>query len=196
MVRKVADEGASPESDDSDDGNDEEVGRRAALIACSVVAAAAVALGVLVIGAIVVFVAGRDVKPARTPDDRRVVIVNECDVPVRIGWVLSDTTVPFTGSDASRFFPPIETQFSGSPAAITNPTSPVSPGSTVQIGVGRVETGAQERILLIEKMSQGPPTISTWQFTPVKLDLWPSAPRLKLEGGGCSPTGLSPLQLQ
>lgn len=129
------------------------VGRRA-FLGCFVLTGAFLALGLVLGAALMLTSVVRNPADESPRPELRALVLNRCELPIRAGWVLSDTAAPFGAEDAGRFFPSLRARLDDADAPVTeNQTRLIAPGSSGPLDLGRPETAARERILLVQAFS-------------------------------------------
>ncbi len=214
MNSKKPQGGATPDRRDGDkaqdaSSEDEPISpQRAAVIGCGVVAASVV-VGVLVVLAVVLVVTtGRDAGPASPKAEVVLTVKNECPTAARVGWVLSDSAVPLTATDSTRFFPPPEAGARVSDTLPANQTGAIEPGESGKVAIGRASIGSQERLLLVEASAGPTKAVTAYSYKPDRdTPLAASSrgespseagdgPALTLNGESCAPQGLHMVALR
>lgn len=202
---KSAGESDSQESSSEAETPGAAAGSRAA-IGCLVLAGAVLALGI-VIGVLLMLtsvVRNPADEPARP--ELNGLVLNRCELPIRVGWVLSDTAAPFSSDDAAKFFPPLRARLEDADTPVTeNQTRIIAPGSSAPLGLGRRESAVRERILLIQAVSLDRQTpddpVGTgesalaYSLKPASLDTTDGAVPLVVSGEQCLPENLEPVSL-
>lgn len=195
----------------TDDTPEEEVVARAfsgksVALGCLVVSGAFLALSIVLGAALVVTSVARNPEREEERPQIAAIISNRCSSPVRAGWVLSDTSAPFTSEDAALFFPPLRQRLADSDQPVTeNQTRLIAPGSSAALGLGRPEALGRERILLIQAVgldgeSAAAPryaqaSVSAYSFRPDSVELTGGAIPLATTGESCRIEGLHSVAL-
>lgn len=175
-------------------------------IGCLVLAGAVLALGIVIGAVLTVTSVVRN--PADEPERLEIngQVLNRCEMPIRAGWVLSDTATPFTSDDAGKFFPPRRVRTEDAESPVTeNQTRIIAPGTSASIGLGRPESAMRERILLIQVFSLEGQTpdipvktgdaVLAYSLKPASLDVTGGAVLLVVSGKNCIPENLEPVSL-
>lgn len=180
------------------------------LLGCFVLASAVFAFGILLGAAFLLTSIAADRADEKDRHELRVEVVNRCSRYARAGWLLSDSAVPFTSSDFERFFPPISVNTADAELLTTeNQTRFILPGSSAQLGLGRIESSERERILLVQAVepSSRPPgaggtprdsagsiddSVKAYLFTPSSVATRDAIEPIVLLGDDCHVEGMRP----